>query len=110
MPMEAVKLPQFALIKQYIQDHIDSGAWPSKPPLDLYRGSSQKSPVRQGQHHQGWQQLQEHLSSSDLFVSPSDLQQLNMLHSIHPWNETLWEIYRPTKRGSSLRWETYGNA
>ena len=29
MPMEAVKLPQFALIKQYIQDHIDSGAWPA---------------------------------------------------------------------------------
>jgi len=27
--MEAVKLPQFALIKQYIKDHIDSGAWPS---------------------------------------------------------------------------------
>lgn len=29
MPMEAVKLPQFALIKQYINDHIDSGAWPA---------------------------------------------------------------------------------
>ena len=29
MPMEAVKLPQFALIKQYIKDHIDSGAWPA---------------------------------------------------------------------------------
>jgi GntR family histidine utilization transcriptional repressor len=27
--MEAVKLPQFALIKQYINDHIDSGAWPA---------------------------------------------------------------------------------
>ena len=29
MPAEAIKLPQFALIKQYIQDHIDSGAWPA---------------------------------------------------------------------------------
>jgi GntR family histidine utilization transcriptional repressor len=29
MPEEAIKLPQFALIKQYIQDHIDSGAWPA---------------------------------------------------------------------------------
>ena len=29
MPVETVKLPQFALIKQYIQDHIDSGAWPA---------------------------------------------------------------------------------
>ena len=29
MPAEAAKLPQFALIKQYIQDSIDSGAWPA---------------------------------------------------------------------------------
>lgn len=29
MPTPPVKLPQFALIKQYIQDHIDSGAWPA---------------------------------------------------------------------------------
>ena len=29
MPSETAKLPQFALIKQYIQGHIDSGAWPA---------------------------------------------------------------------------------
>ncbi|MDG2500951.1 MAG: UTRA domain-containing protein [Porticoccaceae bacterium] len=29
MPVEVIKLPQFALIKQYIQGHIDSGTWPA---------------------------------------------------------------------------------
>ena len=29
MPTQTIKLPQFALIKQYIEDHISSGAWPA---------------------------------------------------------------------------------